>query len=124
MWDPGGTNRETNSYKINENLQSFLGYALVSGTDGTEEDEENASNTKEDSRTELDSHANMPVVGKYSYIISDTGRVADVKAYTPDYDSLTLRIVDAAVKYECPYSGTSYILVIRNAYTCRRCETI
>ena len=39
----------------------------------------------------------------------------DVKAYTPDYDSMQLRIVDAAVKYECPRDGTSCILVIRNA---------
>jgi hypothetical protein len=33
---------------------------------------------EEPSRTELDSHANMPVVGRNAYIISDTGRVADV----------------------------------------------
>jgi hypothetical protein len=116
MWDPGGTNeRETNSYKINDQLHSFIGYALVSATDGDDEDEKSATHTKEDSRTELDSHANMPVVGKCAFIISDTGRVADVKAYTPDYDSMQIRIVDAAVKYECPYSGTTYILVIRNA---------
>jgi hypothetical protein len=57
----------------------------------------------------------MPVVGKCSFILSDTGRVADVKAYTPDYDSMQIRIVDATVKYECPYSGTGYILVLRNA---------
>jgi hypothetical protein len=57
----------------------------------------------------------MPVVGKHAFIISDTGRVADVKAYTPDYDSMQLHIVDAAVKYESPYDGTEYILVIRNA---------
>jgi hypothetical protein len=117
MWDPGGgtNDRETNSCKINDHLQSFIGCALISDTNGDEEDEENATTMKDDSRTELDSHANMPVVGKCSFIISDTGRVADVKAYTPDYDSMQIRIVDAAVKYECPYSGRIYILVIRNA---------
>jgi hypothetical protein len=126
MWDPGVTNeretnsckineRETNSCKINDHLKSFIGCALVSDTTGDEKDKENATYTKDDSRTELDSHANMPVVGKCSFIISDTGRVADVKAYTPDYDSMQIRIVDAAVKYECPYSRTAYILVIRNA---------
>jgi hypothetical protein len=29
---------------------------------------------EEESRTELDSHANMPVVGRNAYIISDTDR--------------------------------------------------
>ena len=71
-------------------------------------------NEDEGSRTELDSHANMPVVGRHAYIISDTGRMADVSPFTPDYASMQLRIVDAAVQYDCPYDGQSYILVIRN----------
>ena len=28
---------------------------------------------------------------------------------------MKIPIVDAAVQYECPYSGQSYILVLRNA---------
>jgi hypothetical protein len=72
-------------HKINDLLQSFIFSAAISDVNGDEEDEK-----KEDSRTELDSHANMPVV-----------RTADVKAYTPDYDSMQIRIVDAAVKYGC-----------------------
>jgi hypothetical protein len=43
---------------------------------------------EEPSRTELDSHANIPVVGRNAYNISDTGRVADVNPFTPDYDSM------------------------------------
>ena len=66
----------------------------------------------DESRTELDSHANMPVVGKNAYVLADTGRTADVSAYTPDYEPMELRIVDAAVLYECPYEGTAYVLVI------------
>jgi hypothetical protein len=57
----------------------------------------------------------MPVVGRHAYVISDTGRIADVSPFTPDYSSMKLRVVDAAVQYDCQYSGTSYILVIRNA---------
>ena len=38
----------------------------------------------EDSQTELDSHANMPVVGRHTYAISDTGRIADVNPFTPE----------------------------------------
>jgi hypothetical protein len=57
----------------------------------------------------------MLVVGRNAYIISDTGRVADVNAFTPDYSSMQISIVDAAVGYECPYDGKSYIFVLRNA---------
>ena len=67
------------------------------------------------STTELDSHANMPVVGLDSYIISETGKTAVVQPYSPDYDTKDIPIVHAAVQYECPYNGESYILVIRNA---------
>jgi hypothetical protein len=69
----------------------------------------------EQSRTELDSHANMPVVGRHAHIISDTGRIAEVNAFTPDYEPMQLPIVDAAIQYDCPYDGQSYILIIRNA---------
>ena len=65
--------------------------------------------------TDLDSLANMPVVGMHSTVISDTGRIADVSPYTPDYKSMQVKIVDAAVKYECPYTGQEYALIIWNA---------
>ena len=64
---------------------------------------------------ELDSHANMPVVGKHAYILSDTGRTADVNAYNPQYEAMVIPIVDAAVQFSCPYTGNDYILVLRNA---------
>ena len=40
----------------------------------------------------------QPVVGRNAYIISDTGRIADVNPFTPDYDSIWISIVDAAVR--------------------------
>ena len=64
---------------------------------------------------ELDSHANMPVVGKHAYIIAETGKKVDVSPFTPDYKPLTVPLVDATVKYDNPYNGKSYILVLRNA---------
>ena len=36
-------------------------------------------------RTELDSHANMPVVGRHSYIINYSGQKVDVRTFTPQY---------------------------------------
>ena len=41
--------------------------------------------------------------------------MAEVNAFTPDYDPMQLSIVDAAIQYDCPYDGQTYILVIQNA---------
>eukprot|EP00957_Ditylum_brightwellii_P167101 12720672-Ditylum_brightwellii.AAC.1 len=60
---------------------------------------------------ELDSHANMLVVGRHAYVISDTGRVADISPFTPDYNSMKIKIVDVAIQYDCTYNGTSHILI-------------
>ena len=68
-----------------------------------------------ESCTELDSHTNMPVVGKHAYIIAETGKKVDVSPFTPDYKLLTVPLVDATVKYNNPYNGKSYILVLCNA---------
>ena len=57
----------------------------------------------------------MPFVGIGAYIISTTGKTADVNSYNPQNGTLQIPIVDAAVQYDDPYSGTSYTLIIRNA---------
>ena len=56
----------------------------------------------------------MSVVGQYAYIISDTVQIADVNPFIPDHQSVQIPIVGNAIQYDCPYSGVSYILVIRN----------
>ena len=66
-------------------------------------------------RTELDSHANMLVVGRHSYIISYSGQKVDVRPFTPQYRSMEAELVNAALLYECPYEGKLHILLIRNA---------
>ena len=65
------------------------------------------------SRTELDSHANMPVIGKNAYILSRIGETVDVAPFTPAYKPISVELVDAALKYEYPYSGKVKILIIR-----------
>eukprot|EP00957_Ditylum_brightwellii_P103546 7889307-Ditylum_brightwellii.AAC.1 len=40
------------------------------------------------SRTELDSHANMPCMGRDALVASDTGRVMEVNPFTSDYDAI------------------------------------
>ena len=65
------------------------------------------------SRTELDSHANVPVIRRNAYILSKIGETVDVAPFTPDYKPISVELVDAALKYECPYSGEVKILIIR-----------
>ena len=55
------------------------------------------------SRTELDSHSNMPVIGRNAYILSKIGETVDVTPFTPDYKPISVELVDAALKYICPY---------------------
>ena len=86
-------------------------YYLLSNVNG---DPDTAIRDK-DYQTEPDSHANMPVVGSHAYVISDTGRIVDVNLFTPEYNSTQVHIVYAVVQYECPYTGETYLLVIRNA---------
>jgi hypothetical protein len=114
-WDPGRVQiqEERNKLtKINvpDQICSLISTAVVSNVDVSEE-----SDMEESSRSELDSHANMPAAGRNAYIISDAGRLADVTPFTPDYESMTTPIVDAAVQYECPCDGQTYMLVLRNA---------
>ena len=60
----------------------------------------------ESSRTDLDSHANMVVVGKHAAKINGTGRRAEVSPFTTDYESLSkLPMLDAAIRHDCPCSG-------------------
>jgi hypothetical protein len=58
----------------------------------------------------------MAVVGRHCFVIQETGRQADVSPFSPEYESLKqVDNVDAAVLYECPYTGKEAILVIQNA---------
>ena len=68
-------------------------YSILSAV--SEEMRVNEMGTRVESRTEIDSHANMQVVGKHSYIIAETGKKVDVSPSTPDYKPLTVPLVDA-----------------------------
>ena len=66
--------------------------------------------------TQLDSHANMVVVGSHASVFGHSGRSADVRPFSSDCSKLeSVPIVDAAVAYDCPYSMETYILAIKNA---------
>jgi hypothetical protein len=67
----------------------------------------------EESRTDLDIHANMPVVGSGAHFLVDHNRTGEVSPYSPDYEPMEGPLVDAAVRYDS--DGRVYILLIRNA---------
>ena len=66
--------------------------------------------------TELELHTNMVVIGAQGTIIQKTGRYADVNAFSSDVCTLSqVPIVDAAVAYDCLFSGRKILMVERNA---------
>ena len=71
----------------------------------------------EDPRTELDSHANMVVLGSNAYVFESSGRTCgNVKPFDSKLGTSTnIPIVDGALSYECPYTGKTYVLIARNA---------
>ena len=69
-----------------------------------------------DPRTELDSHANVLVLGSNSFVFESTGRIFNAQPFTNDLGiSKNSPVVDGALVHECTYSGELYALVIRNA---------
>ena len=87
--------------KINMNSYTYLRvyqHMIVLSIDVSEEE-----TGVEPSQTKLDSHANTPAVGRNTYDISDTGPIANVDPFTPDYESMQIPIVNAAVRYNCPF---------------------
>ena len=101
-WDPGGERSGPDLVEATVPERVFL-YMLSSVGESDDASITDADNIS--SRTEFDSHANMIVVGKHAHIINYTGRKANVQPYSPNYDPQQIPIVDAAVLYECPYSG-------------------
>ena len=64
------------------------------------------------STTELDSHANMVVVGHQAYVISHTTQFVNDQAFVDEVAGLRdIYVVDAAIGYDCTYSRETYILV-------------
>ena len=66
--------------------------------------------------TELDSHANMVVVGNQAFLFSHSGQYVNVRAFAEEVKALTkVHIVDAVIAYYFLHSGETYPLVVRNA---------
>ena len=59
-----------------------------------------------DPRTELDSYANMIMLGKNSFVFESTGRTCNAQPFSSDLGMATnVFIVNGALAYDCPYTG-------------------
>ena len=66
--------------------------------------------------TELDSHADSPVVGKNAIILYQTEMTVNVTPFSDDFGMMPeVRVFYAAVAYDCLITGNSTILIINNA---------
>ena len=75
-----------------------------------------SANDIKSSTTELDSHANMVVVGAQATVIQETGLFADVNAFSDEVSQLQrIPINDVVIAYDCPYRLETYLLIIKNA---------
>jgi len=68
-------------------------------------------------RSELDSHANMVVLGCNSYIFDSVPhKTCDMAPFDPKLGtSKKVPIVDGAIAYNCPFKLKTYILIAQNA---------
>ena len=66
-----------------------------------------------DPRTELDSHANMIVLRKNSFVFESTGRICNVELFSTDLGMATnVPIIDGVLAYDCPYTSQVYIILV------------
>lgn len=76
----------------------------------------NSESAVDESRTEIDSHANINVIGRNALILTDTGKTVKMSPFTPEYEALqNLLIVDVTVAYDFPHIERTLTLVIQNA---------
>ena len=103
---------EPNGHTIEYILSSVLGAINAVEGSGTA-----------DPRSELDSHANMVVLGRHAFIFESAGRTCSVKPFSDEFGvASNIPIVDGAVAYDCPYSKQTFILIVRNALYIRSME--
>ena len=66
-------------------------------------------------KIELDSHADICVVGDNYLVVHDLNRPANVYSYDPKDDHRSTKKVNAAVGYQDPQSGQKFTLIINQA---------
>ena len=80
-WDPGGKRGTGRRQDI-----------TIANTGTNENDEMNM-----ESRTEVDSHANMAVIGWHAHILSTSDRMVEVNTFAPEHATIKAPLIDAAL---------------------------
>ena len=74
------------------------------------------TNSESQGGTELDSHADSPVVGSNCFIKRKTGKKVNVSGFSDELGKpMSVDVVDAVVAYDDPLEGDTYLSVIKNA---------
>ena len=82
-----------------------------------------SSTSASTSRTELDYHANSPVVGKNGIILYKTEMTVNVTPFSDEFGMmLKVTVVHVAVAHDCPITSNSIIIIINNALYIREIE--
>ena len=69
-----------------------------------------------DSKSELDNHANMVVVGSQCVVFDDRKKTCTMNSFSESAGRLdNICIVDVAMAYDCPYKAKAYLLLMQNA---------
>ena len=106
---PGSSDNDGIKVVPNKHLCAIICVIWATTTDKEYDNDEKTS-------THLDSHASMTVAGRHATEINKSGKSADVRPLSKDCSKMiAVPIVDVAIAYECPYSGITYILIIKNA---------
>lgn len=85
-WDPGG---RSTIQVLDESLVATTVKAISAAAERQANDPDGTG-----ARTELDSHANMPVVGNQAFILGHSGKRVDVSPFSPDYKPLEAELVE------------------------------
>ena len=102
--------RKCDNGYISQRFSSYLNYRIATTTI------QNGDIYDKISATELDSHADSPVVGKYARIIEHTDKEVNVSGFSKSLGKpLMVPVVNAAIIYDCEITGNSYVMVICNA---------
>ena len=104
------TQASPNAYISYVIAQSKLTVSMIDGEDDNNGDHKIVDSN---SRTDLDSHANMVVLGRHARVIAYTGKTAQVSPFTPEYKSLEdVPIVDGAITYELDIVMSCYAIML------------
>ena len=67
-------------------------------------------------RTELDSHANMVVLGKKYFLYVIHGKTCEVEPFDPNIGTYKeVPIMYEAIAYKCQFTNKTHLIVIRNS---------